>query len=207
MSELVFYTNPRSRGQIVRWMLEELEIPYVTMVLEYGAPMKDPEYLEINPMGKVPAIQCGDAIVTETPAICAWLAEKFPEKKLGPVPGSAEAASYYRWLFFAAGPLEMATTAKTFNWNADEDSQRALGFGCYEDTVDALEMALTHGPYICGRRFTAADVYVGSCINWGLLFGSLDKRPPFEPYVQRLNARPAAMRAFELDEALRRVRA
>jgi glutathione S-transferase len=202
--ELVFYTNPSSRGQIVRWMLEELEAPYVTIILEYGQSMKAADYLAINPMGKVPAIRYGETVITETPAICMWLAEQFPQMQMMPAEGTPARGLYYRWMFFAAGPLESALTARACQWTVSEERRGAIGFGTYADTLRTLEYALSKGPYICGTQFTAADIYIGSCINWGLLFGTLEKRPAFERYVQRLNARPAAIRAFELDEALRR---
>ena len=106
--ELVFYTNPMSRGRIIRWMLEEVGQPYRTEIIEYGPQMKSPPYTDINPMGKVPAIRHGDAVVTECAAICAYLADAFPQAGLAPAPGSRDRAPYYRWLFFSAGPAEAA---------------------------------------------------------------------------------------------------
>jgi len=196
---LIFYANPMSRARIVRWMLEEVGEPYETVLLDYGGSMKGAEFLAINPMGKVPTITHGDTVVTEGAAICAYLADAFPESNLAPPPTSNARGAYYRWLFFAAGPVEQAVTNKSQGFESDK--KQMLGYGSFDDTMDALETALSPGPYICGDQFTAADVYVGSQIGWGLMFGTIDKRPAFEAYVGRLNARPAAIRANELDDA------
>lgn len=201
MSELVFYTNPQSRGRIVHWMLEELGMPYETVWMDFGPAMKQDSYLAVNPMGKVPALKHGDAIVTEAAAICAYLADRFPEKELIPPAGHPGRAAFFRWLFFAAGPLEMATTGRALQWHVPEGKNSMVGFGSYADTLHALEMALTSGLYICGDQFTAADVYVGSSLGWGMMFGSIEKRPVFESYVGRLYARPAAKSANGLNEA------
>lgn len=202
MTDLTFYTNPMSRGRIARWMLEEVGEPYDTVLLEYGTTMKGADYLALNPMGKVPAIKHGDTIVTEGAAICAYLADVFPEKGLAPPPGSRERGPYYRWLFFAAGPVEAAVTAKALGLLAPADKKMMAGYGSFEETIDALERAVSGGPYICGDRFSAADVYVGAQIGWGMMFGSIDKRPAFEDYFGRLAARPASVRAREIDDAL-----
>ena len=106
--ELVLYTNPMSRGRVARWMLEEVGQPYKTEIVDYASTMKSPAYLAINPMGKVPALRHGDVVVTETPAICAYLADAFPQARLAPPPGHRLRAPYYRWLFFAAGPNDEA---------------------------------------------------------------------------------------------------
>jgi len=198
---LTLYTNPMSRGRIARWMLEEVGEPYETVLLDYGGSMKGAEFLAINPMGKVPAITHGDTVVTEGAAICAYLADAFPESNLAPPPTSSARGSYYRWLFFGAGPVESVVTAKSLGLLAPAEKAAMVGYGSYEATIDALETALSPGPYICGEQFTAADVYVGSQLGWGMMFGTIDKRPAFEAYVGRLHARPAAVRANELDDA------
>ena len=202
MKPLTLYTNPNSRGRIVRWLLEELNVPYEIKVLQYGDEIKAADYLALNSMGKVPAITHGEVVVTETAAICAYLADQFADRQLAPALDSAERGTYYRWLFFAAGPLEMATSAKAFNWRLDADNAQSVGCGLYQDTLNTLESALTQSLYICGQQFTAADVYVGSHIHWGLMFNTLESRPAFTEYVQRLQARKAAIRANELDDAL-----
>lgn len=202
MKALTLYTNPQSRGRIIRWMLEELDVPYEVKVLQYGPQMKAADFLALNPMGKVPVITHGDVVVTEAAAICAYLTDQFADRQLAPAPDSPQRASYYRWLFFAAGPLEMATSAKAFGWRIDTDNAAAVGAGLYADTLNALETALTNGPYICGEQFTAADVYVGSHIEWGMMFETIEPRPAFTRYVQKLQARKAAIKANELDDAL-----
>jgi glutathione S-transferase len=201
MSELVFFTHPQSRGRIVHWMLEELGEPYQTVWLEYGGTMKAPEYLAVNPMGKVPALRDGDSVVTEAAAICTYLADRFPQRGLAPPPGDRARAAYYRWMFFTAGPLEMATTARALGWQVPEGRDRMVGFGSHAAAFDALETALRPGPFVCGERFTAADVVLGSALGWGLMFGTIDKRPGFEAYVAQLQQRDAARRANALNEA------
>lgn len=194
---LVFYTNPQSRGRIVRWMLEEVGAPYDTQVLEYGTTMKAPEYLAINPMGKVPAIRHGDAVVTECAAICAYLADAFPEAGLAPPP--AERAAYYRWLFFAAGPLEAAVINASLGFEVPEEREVMAGYGNLANTLDTLESALRQTPFVAGDAFTAADVYVGSQVSWGLQFGTMDKRDAFVDYAARVTDREAYRRGNELD--------
>jgi glutathione S-transferase len=200
MSDITFYTNPMSRGRIARWMLEELGEPYETVVLDYGTTMKDPAYLAVNPMGKVPAIVHRGTVVTEAAAICAYLADAYPEKGLAPAHGSMERGAYYRWLFFAAGPVEAAVTNRSLGVTSDKTAM--IGYGTYEDTMETLARAVSERPYICGDSFTAADVYVGAQISWGLMFKSMPDRPEFVDYWARLEGRPAHVRATELDDAL-----
>jgi len=200
--ELVFYTNPQSRGRLVRWMLEEVGQPYRTEVLDYAGSMKAPAYLAINPMGKVPAITHGDAVVTECAAICAYLADAFPQAKLAPPPGHRLRAPYYRWLFFTAGPIEFAVSNRALGFAVPAERERMMGYGNVEQALKTLEMAIERSPYIAGDSFTAADVYVGSHLNFNMMFGTIDKRPAFASYVARLTARPAFARARQLDDAL-----
>ena len=200
--ELTFYTHPMSRGRIVRWMLEEIGQPYRTELLDYGTTMKAPAYLAINPMGKVPAIRHGDTVVTEAAAICAYLADAFPQARLAPPPGDRLRGPYYRWLFFVAGPLEAAAANKIMGFAVPEERERMMGYGRFEHVINALEAAVSRGEYLVGDCFTAADIYVGSHIDFGMQFGTLEKRPAFERYRQRLSARPAAQRAKEIDDAL-----
>ncbi len=198
--EIVFYTNPMSRGRIVRWMLEEAAIPYRAEIVDYGPAMKSPAYLAINPMGKVPAIRHGTTVVTEAAAICAYLADAFPAAGLAPP--AAVRGAYYRWLFFAAGPLEAATTNRFMGWQAPPDREGMLGYGTFAATMDTLEQALAGGGWIAGPAFSAADVYVGSHIGWGLQLDSIEKRPAFTAYWSRLAAREACKRATAIDDAL-----
>ncbi len=199
MADLIFYTNAMSRGRIAHWMLEEVGAPYETVYVPFGPPMKAPEYLAINPMGKVPALRHGDTVVTECGAVCAYLADAFPEAGLAPPPGSRGA--YYRWLFFGAGPLEAAVTNKALGVEVPPERAGMVGYGSLDRVVDALDGALKAAPYLCGDRFTAADVYVGSQIGWGLRFGTIEARPALVDYAARLTARPAWGRAKALDDA------
>ncbi|WP_262030949.1 glutathione S-transferase family protein [Microvirga sp. Mcv34] len=180
-------------------MLEETGCPYRTEVLDFGPDMKSPGYLAINPMGKVPAILHKGKVVTEAAAICAYLADAFPDAGLAPP--LSERAAYYRWMFFAAGPVEASLSNKAFGFEVPADRRGMVGYGSIENVVDALEYAVTQSEYIAGDRFTAADVYVGSQIGWGMMFGTLDKRPAFDAYWQRISSRPAAVRAREIDDA------
>ena len=199
---LTFYTHPMSRGRIVRWMLEEVGEPYETRCLEYGATMKGDEYRAVNPMGKVPALKHGDVVITECAAICAYLADAFPKAGLAPAAHDKARAPYYRWLFFAAGPLEAALTNKSMGFHVPDELRSRSGYGSMEAVIDTLEMAVASGPYLAGGRFSAADVYVGSHIGWGMAFGNIEKRPAFETYVAALMARPAAVRARAIDDKL-----
>jgi glutathione S-transferase len=200
MGIIKFYTNPMSRGQIARWMLEEVGVPYEQVLLDYGTGMKDASYLAINPMGKVPAIQHDGKVVTECAAICAYLADAFPEAGLAPV--LANRADYYRWLFFAAGPVETAVTARAFGLEAPADKARSVGYGSFEATIDTLADAVSGRSFVAGDQFSAADVYVGAQIDWGLQFGTIPTRPEFETYVAGLRARPAYIRAKMIDAEL-----
>ena len=202
MTELTFYTNPMSRGSIVRWMLEEVGQPYETVVLDYGTTMKAPDYLAINPMGKVPAIRHGRTVVTEVAAICAYLADAFPGAGLAPEP--RDRGAYYRWMFFGAGPIEAAIMDRALGLiEIPADKQGMVGYGSYDQMVDVLDAHVGATAYIAGDRFTAADVYVGSHLSWGTQFGTLPKRASFEAYLGRVLTRPAALRAKEEDQALR----
>lgn len=199
---LTFYTNPMSRGRIIRWMLEEVGQPYETVVLDYATTMKGADYLAINPMGKVPAIRHGDTVVTEAAAICAYLADAFPQSNLAPAPGSKLRGPYYRWMFYGAGPIEAMASNHALGVAIPDDKRGMVGYGSREQVIDTLEKAVSERDYLVGDSFTAADLYVGAQIGWGLQFGTIDKRPAFEAYTGRLLSRPAAVRAREIDDAL-----
>ena len=203
--DLTFYTNPMSRGRIVRWMLEECGAPYRTEILEYGTTMKAEAYLALNPMGKVPAIRRGGVVVTEAAAICAYLADAFPEAGLAPPVG--ERGAYYRWLFFATGPVEAAVTNRFLGFEVPADKEGMVGYGTFGAVMDTLEAAVAGDGYVAGERFSAADVYVGSHVGWGLEMGSIEKRPAFSEYWSRLSARDAYRRANGIDDALQAERA
>jgi glutathione S-transferase len=199
--ELILYTNPMSRGRIARWMLEEVGQPYRTEVVDYATTMKGAAYLAVNPMGKVPALRHGDVTVTETAAICAYLADAFPQAKLAPPPGDRLRGPYYRWLFFAAGPVEAAVSNKALGFVVPPERERMIGYGTFDRAMSILEAAVSRAEYLVGDQFTAADVYVGSHLGFGMMFGGIEKRPAFERYWQRISTRPAYVRAKALDDA------
>lgn len=199
MPDIIFYTNPMSRGQIVRWMLEEVGQPYDQKIIGYDV-MHDAAYRAVNPMMKVPAIVHRGKTVTECAAIIAYLADAYPESRLAP--GDDEKAAYYRWLFFAAGPVEQAVTNKANGFDPSEEESRMFGYGSYDLAVSTLADHLAANAYVCGDRFTAADVYVGSQVMWGTQFGTLPQLQPFLDYGGRLSAREAYQRAKAIDGKL-----
>jgi len=199
MADLIFYHNPQSRGRIVRWMLEEVGQPYETEVIAYDR-MKSPDYLAVHPLGKVPAIKHNGNVVTECAAICAYLADVFPEASLGPRPD--EKADYYRWLFYAAGPLEAAISNQAMSWQVPPERERMFGYGNYDKAIAAVDEMLSLRDYVCGDRFTAADVYLGSQIMFPMQFGMLPERDSFSRYRDRLHQRTAYQRANEIDEKI-----
>ena len=196
---LDFYTNPMSRGQIVRWMLEEVGEPYTPHIVDYGT-MSGDDYGRVNPMRKVPAVVHDGKLVTECAAICAYLADVFPAAGLGP--RDDEKADYYRWLFFAAGPIEQAVTNHANGWDPAPEKGRMFGYGSFDRAIDTLASHFRDHDYVCGARFTAADVYVGSQVLWGTQFGTMPKRDEFLAYADRLATRPAYVRGKEIDNKL-----
>jgi len=197
MADLIFYTNPQSRGRIVRWMLEEIGQPYETEVIPYDQ-IKSERYLAVNPMGKVPAIKHRDHVVTECAAICAYLADVFPQAGLAP--RDEEKADYYRWMFYAAGPAEAAVSNQAMGWVPTPERERMFGYGNFDKVVAVLDELFSLRDFVCGDRFTAADVYVGSQIMFPLQFGMLPERDSFTRYRDRLQSREAYKRANEIDE-------
>jgi glutathione S-transferase len=197
MADLIFYTNPQSRGRIVRWMLEEIGQPYETEVIPYDQ-LKSERYLAVNPMGKVPAIKHRDHVVTECAAICAYLADVFPQAGLAP--HDEEKADYYRWMFYAAGPAEAAVSNQAMGWVPTPERERMFGYGNFDKVVAVLDELFSLRDFVCGDRFTAADVYVGSQIMFPLQFGMLPERDSFTRYRDRLQSREAYKRANEIDE-------
>lgn len=197
--DLLFYTHPRTRGRIARWMLEEVAQPYETQILDFATSMKSDDFLAINPMGKVPAIRHGDTVVTECAAICAYLADAFPEAGLAPA--AEDRGAYYRWLFFGAGPLDQAFIIHTLKIETPEARKGMLGYGDLERVNRTLDQVLSGSDFIAGPNFTAADVFMGALIDWSLHFKALEERPAFLAYQERVKARPAFQRAAALDDA------
>lgn len=205
MATYTFYTNPMSRGQIARWALHETGADYAQQIVEYG-PDQPEAFVKANPMRKFPTLvhhHAGhDHVITEAAAICHYLAEMHPEAGLQP--GDHEKADYFRYLFFASAPVEQAITAKSMGWSPGDDPQKqgTVGFGSYDRTVDGLETMLAGRDYVCGERFTMADVYVGSQVDWGIQFGTLPKRDVFVAYAERLRTRDAYKAAKKIDADL-----
>ena len=201
MSETIdFYTNPMSRGQTVRWMLEEVGAPYETHILDYATTLKAEPYLSINPMGKVPAIRHRGKVVTEVAAICCYLADAFPDAGLAPEP--RDRADYYRWIFFTSGPIEAAFSNKAAGFEPTPERQRMFGYGNYDLAIGTLEKALEGRRFIAGDRFTAADLFVGANVNFMLAFNLLEPRPAFTDYAARMTDRVAYRRAKQIDAKL-----
>ena len=189
--EIVFYHSPMSRGRMVHWMLEEVGAPYrVELINLEKGDQKKPGFLAVNPMGKLPAISHRGTVVTETGAIIAYLADAFPAAKLAPAIGDPARGSYLRWMFFGAGCVDSALVDRMLARPAP-DRPSALGYGRHEDVAKVLEQAVTPGPFILGERFSAADVYVGSQIGWGLMMKTLEPLPAFRAYMGGLAQRPA----------------
>jgi glutathione S-transferase len=199
MDKLTLYTNPMSRGRIVRWMMEELGQPYATVMLDYGTTMKAPDYLAINPMGKVPTVTHGDRVITECAAICTYLADAFPETGLMP----KDRASFFRWMFFAAGPLEQAVVNSSFGWKPGTPQEAGrTGYGSLEQVVGTLTAHMAGRSFMVGDAFSAADVYIGSQIGWGLQFKTIPVNETLSAYWNGIKTRPALARANALDDAL-----
>jgi glutathione S-transferase len=200
--EIVFHHNPMSRGRIAHLMLEEVGAPYRIVLHSFeNREHKAPAYLAINPMGKIPAIEHRGTVVTEAAAICAYLADAFPAARLAPALDDPARGTYLRWLFFGAGCFEPALVDRMFE-RPPVSRPSAIGYGTYEDTLGALEKALATGPFILGDRFSAADVYVGSQIGWGLMTKALEPRPAFTAYAARIGERPAFKRVTSQSEEL-----
>jgi glutathione S-transferase len=202
MACYTFYTNPMSRGQIVRWALHEAGADHETVIVDFAK--GSPELGAINAMHKVPTLvdhrDGTDRVVTEAAAICVYLAAAEPGADLQPT--DAERADYWRWMFFAAGPVEQAVVARAMGWEVPEGREGMVGFGSFDRTMDTLDQHLSANAYVCGDRFTMADVYVGSQVDWGLAFGSIPTRPAFEVYAERLRARDGYKAAKAIDNAL-----
>jgi glutathione S-transferase len=202
MATLTLYHAAPSRSSIVRWMLEELGEPYDLHVLSLAkGEQRAPGYLAINPMGKVPALKHGDAVITEAAAICTYLADEFPEARLNIPIGDPKRGAYLKWLFFSPSCLEVAALDKAAP-RKEEPQRGMVGYGDYDTVMDVVAKAVAKGPYLMGEQFTAADVVLGSMLRWGMMFNIVPTRPEFIAYVGRLEQRPALQRATALDQEL-----
>lgn len=200
MAALTLYHIAPSRSSVVLWMLEEIGEPYDLHVLQRGE-NREPAYLAINPMGKVPALRHGDTIVTELAAICCYLADAFPQAKVSVPIGDRRRGLYLKWLFFYSGALEPAIIDRHHK-RIEEVPRQMLPYGDFDTTMDVVAHAITPGPYLMGEQFTAADVVIGSALRWSMRFELIPPRREFVEYVARLADRPAAQRADAKDEEL-----
>lgn len=198
MKNYTFYTNPQSRGAVISWMLAECDLvegkDYETVIVQYESTespngIKSPEYLAVNPMGKVPALRVhdtdGDVIITEGSAICAYLADAHPEKALAPPVNSPLRGSYYRWLFYTHAVLEAAVMDKALGLAVPENMTSTAGYGNFELVMDTLANTLADTTYLCGDQFTAADLYLSNALHFYMQFNLMPKRDAFEAYVNR----------------------
>ena len=202
LPKLTFYHASPSRSSIVLWMLEEVGEPYDVHLLSFEkGENRAPEYLAINPMGKVPALRHGDTVITEVAAICAYLADEFPNAKLNVPIGTPQRGVYLKWLFFGPGCLEAAVIDRAAT-RKEEPRRAMLGYGDFDTTMNVVAAAVAKGPYLMGEQFTAADVVIGANIRWGMMFKMIPERPEFLSYAARLAARPAAQRAEAKDKQL-----
>jgi len=202
MAAYTFFTHPMSRGQIARWALHEAGADYEQVIVDWAN--KPAALMAANPMGKVPTIihhsETGDRVITECAAICAYLAEAIPEAEL--LPSDAELADYLRWMFFAAGPVEQAILGKSMGWDVPKEREGMVGFGSFDRTLGTLRDHFAGRDFVCGDRFTMADVYVGSQVDWGLTFGSIPPEPELVAYAERIQARPHYKAAKGIDNDL-----
>jgi glutathione S-transferase len=202
MAKLTLYHAAPSRSSITRWILEEVGEPYDIHLLNLGTgDNRKPDYLAINPMGKVPALKHGDTVITEAAAICAYLADEFPRAKLNVPIGTPRRGVYLKWLFFGPSCIEAAIMDRTFP-RKEEARRAALGYGDFDTAMDVTAKAVAKGPYLMGDQFTAADVIIGSTLRWGMMFKMVPERPEFTAYTNRLATRPALQRAEAKDKEL-----
>ncbi|MGE3148265.1 MAG: glutathione S-transferase family protein [Pseudorhodoplanes sp.] len=202
MADLLLYHAAPSRSSIVRWMLEELEEPYDIHLLNLSkGENRQPDYLAVNPMGKVPALKHKGVVITEAAAICAYLADEFPQKKLNIPVGDPRRGVYFQWLFFGPSCVEPAVQDRAFP-RKEGAREQAIGYRDLDTVSDHLAKAVSQGPYLMGAQFTAADVIIGSGLRWGTMFKLIPDRPEFAAYIARIAQRPAAQRADAKDAEL-----
>jgi glutathione S-transferase len=204
MSDLMFYTAVPSRGAVVRWMLEEIGEPYDVTVLDLkSGEQNQPAYRAVNPQGKVPAIRYKGQVTTEVAAICALLADEFPQRQLNIPVGDPRRGPYLSWLFFNPSAIEPAMMDSKFP-RKEAPPPTAIGYRDMNALLDVIEGALKDKTYLMGDQFTAADVVTGSGLRFGMGFGMIPQRASLVDYVARLTARDAFKRASEKDEAAKK---
>jgi glutathione S-transferase len=202
MADLTLYHASPSRSSIVLWMLEELGQPYDIHLLSLSnGDNRRPDYLAVNPMGKVPALKHGDTVITEVAAICTYLADEFPAAKLNVPVGTPRRGVYLKWLFFGPSCMEAAVVDRAAP-RKEEPRRAMLGYGDFDTTMNVVAAAVEKGPWLMGEQFTAADVVIGSNVRWGMMFKMVPERKEFVDYASRIAARPAAQRSEAKDKVL-----
>lgn len=203
MDQVILYHAAPSRSSIIRWMLEEIGEPYAIKLLSLkDGDAQTPEFLALNPMGKVPVIQHKGIVVSEASAIALYLAETFPKAGLEVPVGDDRRGEFLKWLFFGPSCLEPAILERSFP-RKEPAPRSAAGFGTADIVFDVLSKAAgAADPYLLGAKFTAADIIIGSGLRWGTMFKLVPERPQFQAYVARLAERPALKRATALDADL-----
>jgi glutathione S-transferase len=195
--EIVLYHSPMSRARMIHYMLEEVGVPYRIEFVDLSkGEHKLPAFLNVNPMGKLPAITHKGVVITESAAICTYLADAFPAAQLAPRLDDPARGTYLRWMFFGAGCVDPGMVDRMLQRPVPERTG-ALGYGTFEGMTAVLEQAITPGPWILGNKFSAVDIYLGSQINFGMMTKTLEPRPSFTAYSARLGERPAFKRFNE----------
>ena len=198
---VIFFHAPQSRSVGARMLMEELQADHELRVLDLKAgEQRQPDYLRINPMGKVPAVLHGEVLVTEQPAVYMYMAELYPERGLAPMPGDTLRGAYLRWMVFYGSCFEPAVVDKSMGRDGGRPSMSP--YGDYDSVMQAVRAQLERGPWLLGERFTAADVLWGGALNWALMFKLVPDSDIFRNYAERVAARPAMRRAAALDEEL-----
>lgn len=198
---LVFFHNPHSRSCMIRALLEELGADYEQCVIDFRTDeQRSPDYLAVNPLGKVPAIRAGGEVVTETVALYVWLADLYPQAGLAPALDDPQRGTYLRWLVFYAACMEPAIGDKALKREPGPHMQSP--YGDFDSVVAAISAPIERGPWLLGERFTAADVLWGNALGWITGFGMLEATPAIASYIERVKARPAQQRAQQADTAL-----
>jgi glutathione S-transferase len=200
MADLTLYHATPSRSAVALWMLEEIGQPYDIhkLDLQKGEQLK-PDYLAINPMGKVPSLRHKDAIITESAAICTYLADEFPQAKLNIPAGNPQRGVYLKWLFFGPSVFEPAMTDAAFP-RKEAANPAALGYRPFDQVLDIMAKAVSKSRFLMGEQFTAADVVLGSGIRYGTMFKLIPERKEFSDYIARFAERPALKRAMVKDD-------
>jgi glutathione S-transferase len=198
---ITLFYSPQTRATGARVLLEELKAPYELHVLNMKAgEQRQPAYLAINPLGKVPAVRVGSSLVTEQAAIYLYLADLFAEAGLAPAVDDPDRGAYVRWLFIAGSCFEPAVVDRYLK--REPASLNDTPYASYESLIDMLEKALTPGPYLLGERFTAADLLWGMALRWTTMFGLVEERPAFKAYIERIGSRESIRKVSLEDEQM-----